>query len=102
MLAYMERYNIAPDPCAPERRWTVADASYFGTVLAVGAAATREAAERMHRELATINDVRASADLLEENLLLARLASQSGTSFRQGRELTRRLSDSSTRDSLPD
>lgn len=96
MLAYMERYNIAPDACAPESRWTVADASYFGTVLAVGRAATRGAAERMHQELAIVSELRASADLLEENLLLARLVSQSGTSFRQARELTRSLSNSST------
>src|SRR5262245_15530364 len=33
-LAYMERYAIAPDASAPGRRWTVDDASYFGTVLA--------------------------------------------------------------------
>jgi urease accessory protein len=89
MLAYMERYNIVPDVCASEKRWTVDDASYFGTVLAVGAAATREAAERTHRELAAIGGVRGSADLLEENCLLARLVSKSGTSFREARESTR-------------
>ena len=86
MLAYMERYNIVPGARAPESRWKVDDASYFGTVLAIGAAATREAAERVHQEFAAIDHVRASADLLEEHLLLARLVAQSGTSFRQARE----------------
>ena len=88
-LAYMERYKIVPDVCAPEKRWTADDAAYFGTVLAVGSAATREAAERVHHDLAAIGGVRASADLLEENCLLARLVSQAGTSFRQARELAR-------------
>lgn len=91
-LAYMERYNIAPDACVPATRWAAADACYFGTVLVVGAAATREAAERTDRECAAIGDVRASADLLEQNLLLARLVSRSGTSFRRARESTRTLS----------
>jgi urease accessory protein len=88
-LVYMERYNIVPDGCAPEKRWTFDDASYFGTVLAVGDAATQEAAERTHRELAAIGGVRASADLLQEDCLLARLVSPSGTSFREARESAR-------------
>ena len=92
-LAYMERYDIALDADAPENRWMADDACYFGTVLTVGAAATREAAERTHRELAAIADVRASADLLEKNVLLARLVSRSGTSFRQARASTRTLSN---------
>ena len=89
LLAYMERYNIVPDVGAPEPRWTVGDASYFGTVLAVGAVATREAAEQTHRELAAISGVRASADLLQESCLLARVVSPSGTSFREARESAR-------------
>jgi urease accessory protein len=88
-LAYLERYNIVPGVSAAEKRWTVDDASYFGTVLAVGAAATREAAERTHRELSAIGGVRGSADLLDENCLLARVASKSGTSFRGARESMR-------------
>jgi urease accessory protein len=88
-LAYMERYNIVPDAGVLERRWTADEASYFGTVLALGAAATREVSERTYRELAAIEGVCASTDLLEQNLLLARLVSSSGTSFREARELTR-------------
>jgi urease accessory protein len=90
-LAYVERYNIVPGDVAPARRWTAADACYFGTVLAVGRAATREAAERVHRELAARKHVRASADFLDEQLLLARLVSQDGTAFRQARECVGRL-----------
>jgi urease accessory protein len=89
LLAYMERYNIVPDACALEKRWTVGSASYFGTVLAVGAAATRESAERTYRELAAIGGLRASADLLEEHCLLARIVAPSGTSFREARESVR-------------
>ena len=89
LLAYMERSNIVPDACAPEKRWTVDNASYFGTVLAVGSAATRESAEQTHRQLAAISGVRASADLLQEHCLLARIVSPSGTSFREARESVR-------------
>jgi urease accessory protein len=89
VLAYLERYNIIPRVCAPEQRWTVDDACYFGTVLVVGAMATREAAERTHREVAAIGYVRASADLLQEQCVLARLVASSGTSFREARDSTR-------------
>jgi urease accessory protein len=89
LLTYLERYNIVPDVSAPAKRWTVDDASYFGTVLVAGVAATREAAERTHGELAAIGGVRGSADLLQENCLLARLVSPSGTSFREAREFLR-------------
>lgn len=92
-LSYLERYNITPGANAPENRWTVDDACYFGTVLTVGSGATREAAERAHHELAVVGNVRATADLLERNLLLTRLVARSGTSFRQARELARMLRD---------
>lgn len=90
-LTYMERYTIVPDARALESCWIAAGASYFGTVLAIGAAATWEVAEHTHCELAAIADLRGSADLLEPNLLLARVVSQSGTSFRQARESIRTL-----------
>jgi urease accessory protein UreH len=87
-LAYLERYAIEPGGSAPANRWTVGDACYFGTVLVVGAAAARDAAREVHQDLDARGEVRGSADLVEELVLLARLTSQSGSAFHQARAST--------------
>lgn len=84
-LAYLERYRIAPDECAVNQRWTADNACYFGTILATGTSTNRELASHVHEQLSARTDVRASADVLEENLLLLRLVSGEGVSFREAR-----------------
>jgi urease accessory protein len=86
-LEYMERYRIAPGDVIPNQRWTADDACYFGTMLAVSAGIDREVASGIHNDIGRCPHVRASADLLEEELLLIRLASGKGASFHRARAL---------------
>ena len=85
-LVYLERYRIDPGEGGLERRWVASDACYFGTVLMVGPEATRATAERLHHGLAERRDVRASADLLEGEVLLVRLTAASGPAFHEARQ----------------
>jgi urease accessory protein len=86
-LAYLERYRIAPDVSALNQRWTTDDACYFGTMLAAGPTIHREVAAHVHEQLSSRPGVRATADVLDENLLLLRLVSGEGVSFREARGL---------------
>jgi urease accessory protein len=89
-LEYMERYCIAPGDVMPNQRWTADDACYFGTVLAVGAAINPEFASQVHEAVNRKTDVRASADLLGDYLLLVRLVSTAGLRFHESRSLVAR------------
>src|SRR5207237_3177621 len=84
-LVYMERYTITPPQSLPTRRWTADDSSYFGTTLAVGPTVNRELAAHLHQELSLKRDVRGSADLLDQYVLLARLVSAVGSAFHEAR-----------------
>jgi urease accessory protein len=86
-LVYMERYSIVPGKSDPTHRWTADGASYFGTTIAVGPRMNRDVARRLHDQLGSRPGMCASADLLDENLLLARLVSADGTAFHQARAL---------------
>ena len=83
--SYMDRYNIRPAVDSPDCRWIAGEACYFGTVLALGPAMSRELAANIQLELSARADMRGGADFLEEKLLLVRLVSASGESFRQAR-----------------
>ena len=90
-LHYLERYSIEPGDRIPTQRWLASDACYFGTVLATGRSANRELTERLHRELAAVSGSNASADFLDDSLLLARLTSDDGLPFHESRALVARV-----------
>jgi urease accessory protein len=84
-LAYMERYRITPRTDRLNHRWVADDACYFGTVLAVGEKVSRELGAQLHHGLSVREGLRASADLLDRSLLLARLVSGDGRTFHPAR-----------------
>ena len=97
-LTYMERYSITPATDFPRRRWIADEACYVGTVLAAGGAVNRSLVREVHDQLQERSGVRASADLVEEQLLLLRLVGSEGTAFHQARALsTAALSSRSVR-----
>ena len=89
-LVYLERYAIIPTRSQPTGQWTADVSCYFGTTLAVGPTMDRDLAQRLHEGLASRNGLRASADLLEENVLLARFVSGDGTPFHEARAMITR------------
>jgi len=84
-LTYMERYTIAPGSGDPARRWIGDEACYFGTGLAVGAPVNRALAGDLHDMLEGRAGVRGSADVLEDRLLVLRMAANDGPSFHKAR-----------------
>jgi urease accessory protein len=86
-LAYVERYRITPAINQLNRRWIAEDACYFGTVLAAGEAISGDAAAQLHQQLAGLAGLKASADLLDHSLVLARLVSGDGNTFHSARTL---------------
>jgi urease accessory protein len=87
-LAYMERYTITPATGSPGRRWIADEACYVGTVLAAAGAVNGSLVRDIHEKLQARSGVRASADLIEEQLLLLRLVGTEGPSFHQARTLS--------------
>jgi urease accessory protein UreH len=87
-LTYMERYSMTPATGSPGRRWIADEACYVGTVLAAGGAVNRSLVREVHEKLQARSGVRASADLVEEQLLLLRLVGSEGTAFHQARALS--------------
>jgi urease accessory protein len=85
---YLERYRIGPDPAmAPlDHRWVAGDACYFGTILRVGWGDVAATAEAVHRALDRREHIAASADIVERDLLLVRIAASGGVPFRWARE----------------
>jgi len=90
-LAYVERYRIAPASDRPGHRWIADHGCYFGTLLAVGVPRDRTFAANAHLEMGRYEQVRGSADLLDERILLARLVSANGTSFHHARQAMLRM-----------
>ena len=89
-LEYLERYRIQPDELDFSRPWAAGEASYLGTTLISGRPIEPGAAERLHRELGRLPDVRAAADRLDDRLLLVRLLSDSGAAFHEARQWIRK------------
>jgi urease accessory protein len=83
-LAYLERYDLTRNRHQASRRWIAGNSCYFGTLLGVGPAMTRDLAARIHGELNAAAG-RWSADLIEHELLLCRLAADEGTTFHHAR-----------------
>jgi urease accessory protein len=84
-LGYLERYDIKPVSDDLHRRWIADEACYFGTVLAIDPSVSRALASELHRQCGGKTGLRASADLLDQQLLLVRLASDEGVSFHDAR-----------------
>ena len=85
VLAFLERYRITPHDDDARSRWTVGDAGYIGTVVRAGHGDTLAVAEGIHRALAALELVRGSADVLDSDLLLARMVAGDGVAFRRAR-----------------
>jgi len=86
---YLERYRLTPAERDAARTWAAGDDRYFATALLLHADATGEAAERLHRVLASVPDVRAAADRLEPGLIVCRVAARFGPRFAAARAAVR-------------
>lgn len=84
VLAFLERYRITPQDDA-RSRWTVGNAGYVGTFVRAGHGDTLALAESIHRSLASLASVQGSADVLDDDLLLARTVAEDGVVFRRAR-----------------
>jgi urease accessory protein len=88
-LEYLERYRLQPDELAVSRSWAAGDASYLGTTLMTGRPIEPGVAERLLITLGRLNGVRASADRLDDRVLLVRLLSRTGVAFHEARSWIR-------------
>ena len=87
VLAFLERYRITPHDDDARSRWTVGDAGYIGTLVRAGHGDTLAVAEGIYRALAELESVRGSADVLDGDLLLARIVAEDGVAFRRARRV---------------
>jgi len=90
-LVYLERYRIGAEPDRVRRRWTSGGIDYLATALVWHGKASREAADRLQHAMGACDQVRAGIDLVEDRLIVARLAASSGVAFSAARCLVRTL-----------
>ena len=91
-LSYLERYRLDPSAESVSHPWAAADADYVGTLVRAGHGDGSDVADLLHTSLAGLEDVRGSADVLDHDLLLVRIAAAGGVAFRRARQaLTRTL-----------
>jgi urease accessory protein len=90
-LVYLERYRVAPSAMAPAQAWIAAGCHCFGTTLRVGPDATSETAETVHRDLAGLPGVVASADIPEADVLLVKVAADTSVGFHRARQRVAQL-----------
>jgi urease accessory protein UreH len=93
-LIYLERHRIGGGKPI-EHPWVAGDASYFGTVVRVGCGDLPDHGGAIHRALNERDGLRASADLIERDVLLVRIASDNGIAFHAAREIAMTLSTGS-------
>jgi len=86
-LVYLERYAVDPRQASVRARWAADDASYLGTVLAVSPLMSDGAARTCFEQLAACTDVQASADAIDDGIVLVRLLARSGPAFHAARAL---------------
>ena len=89
-LAYVERYRLAPSGSAGDP-WLTRGCTYFGTIVRVGFADTLALAETIHGALYEMPHVKGSSDLIDDDLLLVRIAADSGVPFHRARAAVERL-----------
>ena len=88
-LKYLERYRLVPDQRAVASPPIAGDARYLGTALVHHPAATTGAAEAFQQDLDRVEGVRCGVDLVESNVIVARLLARQGPRFRAAREAFR-------------
>ena len=91
VLAYLERYTLAPADRDILQPWRCGGAPFIATSLAHHERVTVESAEMLHRELTGIGGVRGAADLVAPGLLLARFLAGNGAPFGRARASYRAL-----------
>ena len=85
-LSYLERFRLDPSATRLSHPWAAADAAYVGTLLRAGFDDETARAESLHTALAGLGGVRGSADVLDDDLLLVKIAAEGGVAFRRARQ----------------
>jgi len=85
-LSYLERYRLDPSAACLSHPWAANDAAYVGTVVRAGHGDGSALADLLHTTLAGVEQVRGSADVLDNDLLLVRIAAAGGVAFRRARQ----------------
>jgi len=88
-LKYLERYRLTPADRAVTRPWVADEANYFATTLVHHQRVTSAEVEALHRRLETVNGARVAADLLEPQLMVARVMASQGPAFATARAAIR-------------
>ena len=88
-LKYLERYRLSAADGSPSRRWVADTANYFATTLVHHPRATADQSEALQRRLQTMPGARAAVDLLEPQLMIARVMASQGTAFAAARAAIR-------------
>jgi urease accessory protein len=86
-LAYLERYRLEPTLTDTRGCWIGRDAAYFGTVVRAGCCDTPAVARQLHELVAGAGQVCGAADLVDDDLLIVRLAAADGVQFHRQRAL---------------
>jgi urease accessory protein len=90
-LMYLERYRLGAEPDRICRECVADGSNYLATALVWHDAASRDAAETMQAAVSACDQVRAGIDLVDERLIVARLAAPTGVQFSNARRLLRSL-----------
>ena len=103
-LMYRERYRVGAETDRVRRPWVAGGVDYLSTALVWHEEASREVAERLQEAVAACDRVRAGIDLVDDRLIVARLAASNGVPFSAARRLVRTLALTSVfgRQPVPD
>ena len=90
-LLYLERYRIGAEREHVGRPYVTGERNYFATALFWHRAASHDAAETLQAAVGACDRVSAGVDLVDDRLIVARLAASSGVPFSNARRLVRSL-----------
>jgi urease accessory protein len=88
-LKYLERYRLSPANGSIASRWIADACHYFATTLVHHPRATSDEVETLHRRVEDVDGVRAAVDLLEPQLVIARVMAPHGPPFAAARAAVR-------------
>jgi urease accessory protein len=88
-LKYLERYRLSPADGSITRGWIAGACNYFATTLVHHPRATPDEVEALHRLVDGIHGARAAVDLLEPQLIVARVMAPHGPPFAAARAAIR-------------
>ena len=88
-LKYLERYRLTPADRSVTRRWVADDANYFATTLVHHPRVISDEVEALQRQLETLNGACIAVDLLEPQLMIARVMASRGAPFAAARATIR-------------